>query len=75
MNLKEIEVKNKELTDWNILSFWRGSMAHGTYVPKENPDSIDDKDLMYVIVPPIDYYFGLKTYGSHGTKEIGKGTE
>jgi predicted nucleotidyltransferase len=27
---------------------------------------------MYVIVPTVDYYFGLKEYGSRGTKEIKK---
>ena len=25
---------------------WRGSVAHGMYVPKSDPDSIDDKDVM-----------------------------
>jgi predicted nucleotidyltransferase len=27
---------------------WRGSVAHGMYVPKSDPDSIDDKDVMGV---------------------------
>src|SRR5215212_294886 len=27
---------------------WRGSVAHGMYVPKSDPNSIDDKDVMDV---------------------------
>ena len=42
-----------------ILLGYRGSIAHGMYVPKENPDSIDDKDLLGVCVPPRRFYFGL----------------
>jgi uncharacterized protein len=55
-----------------ILSGYRGSIAHGMYVPPKNPTSIDDKDVMYIIVPEIDCYFGLKEYSSKGTKEIKK---
>jgi predicted nucleotidyltransferase len=40
------------------------------YVPNTNPHSIDDKDLMFVCVPPIQYYFGLSEFGSRGTKEL-----
>jgi len=28
-----------------------GSVSHGTYVPKEDPDSIDDVDIMAILVP------------------------
>lgn len=38
---------------------YRGSIAHGTYVPQEDPDSIDDKDLMGVFVGPLEHYIGL----------------
>lgn len=55
-----------------ILSGYRGSIAHGLYTPPKEPTSIDDKDVMYIVVPTIDNYFGLKNYGSHGTKEIKK---
>ncbi|MDD5675043.1 MAG: hypothetical protein PHC61_12815 [Chitinivibrionales bacterium] len=27
-----------------------GSIAHGTYVPKNDPDSIDDQDILGVCV-------------------------
>lgn len=59
-----------ELNDWCILSGYRGSIAHGLYIPSNDPLSIDDKDVMSICIPPIDYYFGLKNYGSNGTKEI-----
>ena len=63
---------NNSYTELNrtILSGYRGSIAHGMYVPPKEPTSIDDKDVMYIIVPPLENYFGLKSYASHGTKEI-----
>lgn len=38
---------------------WRGSIAHGMYVPQSNPDSIDDKDVMGVYVGPLEHYLGF----------------
>jgi uncharacterized protein len=38
---------------------WRGSVAHGMYVPKSDPDSIDDKDVMGVYVGPLEHYLGF----------------
>lgn len=61
------------LSDWCILSGYRGSIAHNMYVPQSSPDSIDDKDVMAVCVPPPDCYLGLNDYGSRGTKEIMRG--
>lgn len=61
------------LGDWCVLHCFRGSIAHGTFVPSNDPTSIDDKDTMAVCVPPIDYYYGLKQYGSRGTQEIKHG--
>ena len=58
------------LGKWCILLGYRGSVAHGMYVPNTDPNSIDDIDLMGVCVPPLDYYFGLSEYGSRGTREI-----
>lgn len=49
-----------------LLGF-RGSISHGTYIPPENCDSIDDIDLIGVAVMPIDYYLGLKKFE---TREI-----
>jgi len=53
-----------------ILSGYRGSIAHGTYVP----DHIDDKDVMAVCVPDVEWYFGLgsQAFPANGTKEIKK---
>lgn len=63
---KDITRDNLDLSDWCILSMYRGSIAHGMYTP----NSIDDKDVMAVCVPPLDYYFGLSRYVSRGTREI-----
>lgn len=69
-NWKDIETSDPGLNEWCILLGYRGSVAHGMYVPNSDPNSIDDIDLMGVCVPPIDYYYGLHQYGSRGTKEI-----
>jgi len=42
-----------------IILGYRGSISHGTYRPNTEPNSIDDRDLMGICVPPIRYYFGL----------------
>lgn len=52
---------------------YRGSIAHGMYVPQSDPDSIDDKDTMAFCVPPLDHFFGLREFGSRGTQEIKRG--
>jgi len=36
-----------------------GSHSHGTYIPPEEPDAIDDVDLMGFVVPPLPYHIGL----------------
>lgn len=58
------------LNEWNILHGYRGSIAHGMYIPPKDPLSIDDKDTIAVCVPTKEYYLGLRQYGSRGTKEI-----
>lgn len=58
------------LSKWNCLTVWRGSIAHGTYVPNDDPLSIDDKDLIGICIPPAEYYVGLRQFGSRGTEEI-----
>lgn len=62
-----------EIGSWSALLAFRGSIAHGTYVPSNDPDSYDDKDLIGIAIPPIDYYVGLKEFGSRGTVEIKEG--
>ena len=36
-----------------------GSHSHGTYIPPEEPDAIDDVDLMGFVVPLLAYHIGL----------------
>ena len=48
---------------------WRGSVAHGMYVPKSDPDSIDDKDVTGVYIAPIEHYLG---FGRKDVYENGK---
>jgi predicted nucleotidyltransferase len=45
-----------------ILLGKRGSEAHGTYLPPTEPDAIDDRDVMGICIPPLDYYFGTKLW-------------
>jgi uncharacterized protein len=70
---KSITEKYPEILDWGILVGYRGSIAHGLYIPSSDPNSIDDKDIMSICIPPKDYYIGLKQFGSRGTKEITQG--
>lgn len=53
-----------------ILIGYMGSISHGTYVPKRDPNNIDDKDVMAVVIPPLEYFYGLETWGSRGTREL-----
>jgi len=48
-----------------ILMGYRGSMAHGTYIPNH----IDDKDIWAIVIPPIDYTWGLKHYEHTQTQQ------
>jgi len=42
-----------------ILLGYRGSIAHGMYIPSSDPDSIDDKDIMGVCIPELNNYLGF----------------
>lgn len=70
---KDIMAENSSIGEWSVLVAYRGSIAHGMFVPSAEPHSIDDRDVMVVCIPPIDYYYGLKEFGSRGTQEIKKG--
>jgi predicted nucleotidyltransferase len=50
-----------------ILLGYVGSIAHGTYIPKTDPNCIDDKDIMGICIAPKEAYFGL---GSFEQKDI-----
>lgn len=58
-NLTAEETAQLLPTESMVLLGWRGSVAHGMYVPANNPDSIDDKDIMGVYVAPIEHYLGF----------------
>jgi|SRR5215472_15527879 len=45
-----------------MVAAYVGSKAHNTYVPKDNPDSIDDIDIMGIIIPPIERVCGLSEW-------------
>ncbi len=36
-----------------------GSHSHGTYLPPEEPDAVDDVDLLGFVVPPLPFHLGL----------------
>ncbi len=67
---KDILRENPCISEWAILHAYRGSIAHGMYVPNTDPLSIDDKDTMAICVPSKEYYLGLKDFGSRSTLEI-----
>lgn len=51
-----------------IMLAYRGSIAHGMYIPNSDPNSIDDKDLMGLCIPDIKFYFGLNSFEQHEAK-------
>ncbi len=53
------EQVNQLLPEGLISLCWRGSVAHGMYVPNSDPDSIDDKDVMGLYIAPIEHYLGF----------------
>ena len=62
-----------EIPAGTILLGYRGSIAHGIYIPSNDPTSIDDVDLMGAVIGEPRHYFGLGEWGSRGTKEIKRG--
>lgn len=45
-----------------ILAGYMGSISHGTYIPNDDPNGIDDVDVMAVCVSTKDQYLGLGHY-------------
>lgn len=45
-----------------VMLCYVGSISHNTHTPSDDPESIDDVDLMGVVVPPPGYSLGLKTF-------------
>jgi hypothetical protein len=46
-----------------------GSHSHGTYLPPEEPNAVDDVDLMGFVVPPIEFHLGLPRW-EHWTLQV-----
>lgn len=52
---------------------YRGSIAHGTYIPPEDETGIDDVDILSVYVAPLSHYFGSDCKPAAGSDcKIGK---
>jgi predicted nucleotidyltransferase len=56
---------------WNqsIILCYRGSIAHGTFIPNHEPSSIDDKDILGIAIPTEEYFFGLKQFEQFEIKQ------
>ena len=53
-----------------ILLGYVGSISHGTYVPNDDPNSIDDKDIMGVFISGKEDYLGLGNYPESPVKHL-----
>ncbi len=52
--------ENKELLlDDLIFLGYRGSIAHGLYIPNNNPNSVDDKDVIGIYIAKSSHYLGI----------------
>ena len=40
----------------------RGSEAHGTFISHAEEHGIDDRDLMGICIPPVDFVLGMKEW-------------
>ena len=73
MNLKQISERVDKIfpdhyqqLQWNCLVGFHGSIAYGTYVDDVpgNENFSSDIDVMGIIIPPLNYYFGLSEFGT-----------
>ncbi len=54
------EAERKELVPDNLIFLgYRGSIAHGMYIPNSDPNSIDDKDVIGVYIADESHYLGI----------------
>jgi predicted nucleotidyltransferase len=56
------EESNNIIPEGTVLLGYCGSRAHGTFIPKEDPNSIDDIDVMGISIAPLNCYFGLSNF-------------
>jgi hypothetical protein len=52
-----------------IMMCYRGGISHGMH-DETHVHSSDDVDLLSIVVPGIEHYFGLRNYGNRGTKTV-----
>jgi hypothetical protein len=62
-----------EIPEGACLLAYRGSIAHGMYVPSSDPTHIDDVDLLGTVLAGPENYLGLREWGSRGTYEYKRG--
>ncbi len=62
-----------KIPDGMILTAYRGSVAHNMYVPRNDPNHIDDIDIIGIAIGESRHYFGLHEWGRRGTKETKQG--
>lgn len=67
-NIEAPELRCKMPSGTCLLAY-RGSIAHGMHIPNSDPQSIDDVDLMGIVLAPEENYLGLEGWGSRGTRE------
>lgn len=53
------ELKKELYPENAVMVAYRGSIAHNMYIKADDPNSIDDIDLMGVYLAPKEYYIGL----------------
>lgn len=51
-----------------VLAGYRGSIAHGMYIPNTDPNSIDDIDVMGIHMCPPEFYIGLAAQRKDGKR-------
>jgi hypothetical protein len=66
------ELRKEIYRDDLVLLGYRGSIAHGMYVPNSDPNSIDDIDLMGIFLFPPKNYIGLPQGKETVERFIGK---
>src|SRR6267142_5787123 len=52
-------VRTTCVSGWLFAILLACSVAHRTYAPKNDADSIDDKDIMGVYIGPLEHYLGF----------------
>lgn len=60
--LREMVVRSPKWARRLVLSGYRGSHAHGTWIPPEDPKSTDDIDVFGVFARDATYYYGVSGY-------------